>query len=190
MVDHFGILAPYYEHFIPARIPERLLALTSMPAGGLILDAGGGTGRIAQFFRDSASQVIIADQTFKMLVEAHKKDKIQPLCSWVERLPFPSGLFDRIIMVDAFHHVVDHSQTASELWRVLRPGGCLVIEEPDIDSFSVKLVAFLEKAALMRSHFLSPERIGSLFGMPGAHVHIEKNGSTTAWIVVAKGIIP
>jgi demethylmenaquinone methyltransferase/2-methoxy-6-polyprenyl-1,4-benzoquinol methylase len=47
--------------------------------------------------------------------------------------------------------------------RVLEPEGRSVIEEPDIRTFGVKLVALAEKILLMRSHFLSPIQIASLF---------------------------
>jgi len=40
--------------------------------------------------------------------------------------------FDRVLMVDALHHVVNQAETICELYRVLKPGGRLVIEEPDL----------------------------------------------------------
>ena len=61
-----------------------------------------------------------------------------------------------------------------------------MIEEPNIRSFGVKLIALFEKAALMRSHFLSPMQIADLFRMHDAHVQIEGEGSSSAWIVVVK----
>ena len=66
-------------------------------------------------------------------------------------------------MIDALHHVINQRQTGKELWRVLAPGGRLVIVEPDIHKFSVKMLALGEKLLLMRSHFLTGEEIGSLF---------------------------
>lgn len=150
-----------------------------------MLDAGGGTGRVAQFLRDRAAMVYVADQSLQMLREAQKKEGLQPVCSDTERMPFLNGSFDRIIMVDALHHVADQAATAEELWRILKPGGRIVIEEPDIRSFGVKLIALAEKLALMRSHFLAPLQIDGLFGSPDARVQVEDGGSTT-WIVIEK----
>lgn len=161
------------------------MALVNLPSDGVILDAGGGTGRVAQFFRTRAGQVVVADQTYKMLQEVHKKDGLQPVCSDVERMPFGNNTFDRIIMVDALHHVINQVSTANELWRLLKPGGLVVIEEPNILSFDVKLIALAEKIALMRSHFLSPRQIASLFRIHNTDAHIEVDGST-AWIVLLK----
>ena len=88
-------------------------------------------------------------------------------------------------MVDALHHVIDQAATARELWRVLKPGGRLVIEEPDIRTFSVKVVALVEKMALMRSHFLSPSQIASLFHFPDASPRLEQEGNN-AWVIIDK----
>lgn len=185
LLDHFGFLAPHYETFIPARLSQELLRLADLPARGFLLDAGGGTGRIAQFFLDQTDCVIVADQSLKMLQEAHKKAGVRPVCSLTERMPFADGSMARIIMVDALHHVANQPQTAVELWRILAPSGRIIIEEPDITRFSVKLMALAEKLALMRSHFLSPARIASLFRAPEAQVVIGRE-ATTAWITIIK----
>jgi demethylmenaquinone methyltransferase/2-methoxy-6-polyprenyl-1,4-benzoquinol methylase len=87
-------------------------------------------------------------------------------------------------MVDALHHVISQTETVHELYRVLKPDGRLVIEEPDLRTFAVKMIAVAEKLALMRSHFLGPQQIADLFP-PGASVSIiaEEN---TAWVIAEK----
>jgi ubiquinone/menaquinone biosynthesis C-methylase UbiE len=184
-IDHFSALAPFYEFFIHPGIPEKILTLADIPDNGTILDAGGGTGRVAQFLRGRAGLIVIADESFKMLREAGNKGGLTPICSHTEGLPFVNHSFERIIMVDAFHHVADQAGTINELWRVLKPGGRIVIEEPDVRSFGVKLLAVAEKAAFMRSHFLSPPQITSLFNYSNARTFIETVDSA-AWIIVDK----
>ncbi len=75
-------------------------------------------------------------------------------------------------MVDALHHVFNQRQTLAELWRVLAPGGRIVIIEPDIHKFAVKLIAVAEKILLMRSHFLPGEKIAALFANQNTHVRV------------------
>lgn len=186
LLDHFDLLAPLYETIIRPGDPQEICDRIGLPVSGALLDAGGGTGRVAQFLRGMAAPIVVADLSYKMLVEARRKAGLNPVCSHTERLPFPDGFFARVIMVDAFHHVCDQRRTAAELWRVLQPGGRLVIEEPDVRIFAVKLIAAGEKMALMRSHFLSPLLIADLFRHPDARVQVsaEKN---IAWIVAEKG---
>jgi len=184
-LDHFSILAPFYEFFIRPKNPEKISSLAHLPSDGIILDAGGGTGRVAQYFRAKAAQILVADESFKMLQEAQRKDGLQPVLSLTENLPFQSGTFDCIIMVDALHHVADQQKTVDELWRILRPGGRIIIEEPDIHFLGVKFIAIAEKLALMRSHFLSPQQILALFQGKSSMGRIELEDSL-AWIIVEK----
>jgi len=185
LLNHFDILAPFYERVIRPADPQALCARLRLPVPGALLDAGGGTGRAAQLLRGMAGRIVVADLSRRMLAEAVKKEGLNPVCALSETLPFPDGFFERILMVDAFHHVCSQVQTARELWRVLQPGGRLVIEEPDLDSFPVKLIALAEKLALMRSHILPSRRIADMFRFPGARLTVE-TGNHTAWIAVEK----
>ena len=185
LFDHFDVIAPIYDKVIGFRQPEAILKTADLPVDGRILDAGGGTGRVSGTLVGKANQIIVADLSFKMLKEASLKDGLQIVQSHSEFLPFPDNFFERVIMVDALHHVCDQRDTAVELWRVLKPGGRIVIEEPDVRTLAVKFVAFAEKIALMRSHFLSPIEIEKLFPFPGAVTSVNREGYT-AWVVVEK----
>jgi len=183
--DHFGFLAPIYEIFIPPKEPQEILRLAKFPISGAMLDAGGGTGRIAQFMKGKADPIVVMDLSLKMLSKVKAKTGLLPVCSQTEVLPFSNDAFTRIIMVDALHHVINQQHTIDELWRVLKPGGRIVIEEPDTRSFSVKLIAIGEKITLMRSHFLTPMNIVKLFKYSNAHVQLDI-GKSTVWVVAEK----
>ena len=187
ILNHFGFLAPIYDRLIKPKAPEYLWEFLQLPTDGLLLDAGGGTGRMAQFMLDKSEGVVLADLSMEMLKEARGKGELMWVCSHTEGFPFSDGSFSRILMVDALHHVCDQTETAFELWRVLEPGGYLVIEEPDLRTISVKLVAIAEKLALMRSHFLAPPDIAALFDFPDAEVHIQtEQDGFNAWVIVRK----
>ena len=183
--DHFDFLAPYYDRVISVPDTKYLEALLELPVDGALLDAGGGTGRIAQTLIDKAAEVFLVDSSVGMLQQAAGKGRISKICSYSEILPFEDGSFDRIIMIDAFHHVCNQEETASELWRVLKSGGKLIIEEPDITKFVVKIVAVAEKIALMRSHFINPESIAAMFSYDSARTSIFQE-NVNAWVVVEK----
>ena len=183
--DHFGIIAPFYDKTLPLRHAERMVNLAKLPVNGKLLDAGGGTGRIAQALRGYVSQAFVADLSFGMLSQAKSKDGLYLICSFSESLPIPDETFERIIMVDALHHVLDQEETAAELYRVLKPGGRIIIEEPDIGKFMVKLIAIAEKLFLMRSHFLSPQKIVQLFHPKVLHAQIIRDGYS-AWVIIDK----
>jgi len=165
--EHFDFLAPLYDHVIHAPDTDALLDLLDPQPSDNLLDAGGGTGRIARKIAGNFRSVVITDASMPMLRQAQDNGLALFSC-YSESMPFIDGSFSKIIMVDALHHIFDHQQTLAELWRVLAPSGTLVIEEPDIRLFGVKLLALAEKLALFRSHFLSAERISVILKDLGA----------------------
>lgn len=172
MIDHFDLLAPIYDWVIPAPDPERLRELLHLPTRGRLLEAGGGTGRVASLLAPLVGTLVLNDLSAPMLREAQAKGTLHPAQSYVERLPFPDACFSRVLAVDAFHHFHDHRAALGELLRVLETGGRLVIEEPDITRVPVKAVALLEKLTLMRSHFFSAERIQALMREHGVEAQV------------------
>jgi ubiquinone/menaquinone biosynthesis C-methylase UbiE len=187
-LDHFDLLAPFYDRLIRYNNPEKLINLIRLPQQGNILDAGGGTGRVSQWFNNTHSKIVVLDISHAMLQQAMMKNGLTSVCSTTERLPFAGSSFDRIIMVDAMHHVFDQEITVHEMWRLLKPGGRIVIEEPNINVFAVKLVAFAEKLALMRSRFLQAEQIASFFPSQESKITLEEE-SYHSWIIVDKLIV-
>lgn len=185
MPFHFDLIASIYDRLLPSPDPELWIDLLRLPARRL-LDAGGGTGRVAYELRRLATQVVVSDLSHRMLLQARRKGGLQPLAADVVHLPFPDACFDRVLIADAFHHFHRQEAALRELLRVLAPGGRLVIKEPDLRRLAVKGVALMEKALLMRSRFLSPEALCQLAEKCGAKASIGRRQRFLAWIVVEK----
>lgn len=184
-LNHFDLIAPIYDRFLSPPEEGTLLRLLNLPDKGKILDAAGGTGRIAQFLIGDERLVVVQDYSHKMLFQTKGKEDIKAVASETEDLPFPDQGFDRIVIVDAYHHLRDQQASLRELWRVLKEDGVLVVEEPDIRRWAVKFVALAEKLALMRSHFYSPSAIAASLQSLGAETRIVTEG-VNAWIIASK----
>jgi ubiquinone/menaquinone biosynthesis C-methylase UbiE len=184
-VNHFDWLAPLYDRVIQPPDHDKLRELLRLPIDGRLLDAGGGTGRIAAQLQGQTGQIVVADGSLPMLAVALEKACCAVAGSHTEQLPFPDGTFQRVIVVDAYHHLADQAASLGEFWRVLAPGGRLVIEEPDIHNFGVKLVALAEKLTFFRSHFVPAERIGDDLQVLGAKTEIHRVGHNV-WVVGLK----
>jgi demethylmenaquinone methyltransferase/2-methoxy-6-polyprenyl-1,4-benzoquinol methylase len=121
-----------------------------------------------------------------MLREAHAKPLPRIVQAASHFLPFPDEYFDRVLVVDALHHFDHQGEVIKDLLRVLKPGGRLLIEEPDIRKFRAKMIWVMEKFLLMKSVFCRPEEIKSMVEMYGGSARIEEDEFFTAWVIVDK----
>jgi demethylmenaquinone methyltransferase/2-methoxy-6-polyprenyl-1,4-benzoquinol methylase len=183
-VRHFDLIAPVYDRLMIPAFPQRLRSLLKLPVSGRMLDAGGGTGRVSAGLQGLVGQLVICDISLPMLTRARVKRGLTPVNARAEQLPFGDAAFDRILVVDALHHFQHPAGVLTELMRLLKPGGRMVIEEPDIRRKLVKLVALAEKLALMRSRFYPAEEIARIIRSAGGRTRIERDRRFAAWVVV------
>ena len=103
-----------------------------------LLDVAGGTGDIAFKFLDRVplSEVTVLDMTEKMLIEGKKraeakkfKDKLNWVCGDALNLPFKDNIFDAYTISFGIRNVTDIPKALSEAYRVLKPGGRMLVLE-------------------------------------------------------------
>lgn len=186
MLRHFDIIASLYDRLVGAPDVRRLRALLRLQGGGLLLDAGGGTGRVSAYFSSLVDHVVVCDLSIHMLRQAEKKRELFPVRAHTERLPFRDGAFERILVVDALHHFCDRQRALTELLRVLKKGGRMVIEEPDFDRPVTKVIAALEKLAFMGSRFLSASTLSAMVVGEGYCARVAHKDSFRLWFTIDK----
>lgn len=106
--------------------------------GQKLLDVAGGTGDIAFRFlkRAGHGEAVVLDLTESMLVEGRKRAEAETLSdqiSWVVgdamALPFEANTFDTYTISFGIRNVTRIPDALSEAFRVLRPGGRLMVLE-------------------------------------------------------------
>lgn len=182
---HFNWIAPFYDRVFGRMNHNVLLSHLQAEPNQWVLDIGGGTGRVAQTLAKISAHVIVVDPSPNMLQGTRRKGLLATR-ALAEQLPFHTDSIDRIYVVDAFHHFADQPLAASEMIRVLRPGGRLVIEEPDLRRLSVKAIALAEKLALMQSNFYTPPDLATLFEAQGARLLAIDADQISALVVLTK----
>lgn len=106
--------------------------------GQRLLDVAGGTGDVAFRFlgRAAGATAVVCDLTELMLVEGRKRaeaEKMADRLDWVVgdamALPFPDAGFDTYTISFGIRNVTRIADALAEAYRVLRPGGRLMVLE-------------------------------------------------------------
>ena len=118
---------------------ESMLDWLAPRRGQSLIDVAGGTGDIAFNFikrAKSGANATILDLTESMMIEGKKKtidlpeeSKINWVCGDAMRMPFSDSTFDVYTISFGIRNVTNISKTLSEAYRVLKPGGRLMILE-------------------------------------------------------------
>jgi len=98
------------------------------PTPRAVLEVGCGTGHWLELLTAQGHFVHGVDRAPGMLARAREKlpEALLTLAA-AEALPFHSGVFDRLLIINALHHFTQPAHALEEARRVLTPGGKLMI---------------------------------------------------------------
>jgi ArsR family transcriptional regulator len=99
----------------------------------VIADLGAGDGSFALLLAQAATRVIAVDSSQKMLDVAseqalrHGVRNVEFRLGDMEELPIDDGAVDLIFFSQSLHHAGHPERAVREAWRILRPGGRIVV---------------------------------------------------------------
>jgi SAM-dependent methyltransferase len=119
----------------------------------VVLDAGCGLGRhLRQLARvpglkifgidRSAGALSVTMNSMDTMPDALSKDYLVSVAD-INRLPFADASFDCVICSEVLEHIPDHQNAISELDRILKPQGTLVVSVPRY--FAERICWFISK---------------------------------------------
>jgi ubiquinone/menaquinone biosynthesis C-methylase UbiE len=145
-----------------------LLEMVGPRRGEQILDVGCGTGIFTRDLLAAGAQVTGLELSLPMLRCAGKKASGLPF-SMVQGdlrgLPFAGRSFDKTVSVTAIEFVEDARAAVTELFRVTRPGGLIVVAcLNSLSPWAVRRKAAAREghAIFQHARFRSPEEMASL----------------------------
>lgn len=171
---YFDRVARVYDYVVPPAPAGPLgdaLALADGPVDR-VLDVGGGTGRAAKAV--SAADRVVVDVSPGMLrrvpVGVHR------VLGSATDLPVADGVADAVLVVDALHHMPAQGRVVAESYRVLRPGGVLVVREVDPTTVRGRLFAAAEHALGLASTFPTIEELRGRLDAAGFEARVLDTG--------------
>lgn len=141
------------------------IEMSGVRAGQRVLDIAGGTGDLAAKFSElvgNTGEVVLADINESMLEVGRERlvdrgilNNVSYVQANAEELPFPNNHFDCITIAFGLRNVTDKDAALRSMYRVLKPGGRLLILEfsrpvvpglgPIYDTYSFRLLPLMGK---------------------------------------------
>jgi ubiquinone/menaquinone biosynthesis C-methylase UbiE len=163
-------------------IAERLKPY--VPPGGVFADLGGGTGDLGAGVAPLLdARVIIVDPTPQMLLRVDPHPWVSTRLASAERLPFPPGYLDAVLCSDSFHHFRDQETAIKEIHRVVRPGGGVLMLEPEARPGVSRLVLSLERLLGEPGAWLTAAGLEAMLATHGI-VGISRRQTKTSYLFV------
>jgi 2-polyprenyl-3-methyl-5-hydroxy-6-metoxy-1,4-benzoquinol methylase len=172
---------------IYAAVEARLQALG---AQGDLLDFGAGTGHLTlQLQQSGRFHSVTGADLYPRGADLPRE------IAWIEgdlnhRLPSPPASFDTIVAAEVIEHLENPRAVGRELFRLLRPGGLLVMSTPNNESVRALV------ALLVRGHFVFfgessyPAHITALTGIDLARILTEAGFTGVELTYTDSGGIP
>lgn len=111
-----------------------LAANLDVPRGAAVVDLGGGSGWAGELLSRFGFVPIVADVSLPLLRLAKRRfDGTRPghvTVADMTALPLRDASVAAVLAIDALHHVEDLDGVLREAYRVLAPGGSLLLAEP------------------------------------------------------------
>ncbi len=160
--------------------------------GGTVLDIGCGPGVFTDRLSQLKCRTYGVDLSQKMAALAQNRGF--PLSIFmvggIIQLPFKDSSFDSVLCSGVLEYLTDVEPAIKEMFRVLKPGGRLIVTFPNksswlnlLDQFSRRLIRFLQRLNLpVEKHinpdyspgYLSPRRLNRLLNQNGFVVEAVK----------------
>lgn len=108
----------------------------------LVLDAGCGTGRATERLTQRGASVVALDLGFQLVNRTRARVRCAPVLGSVLACPFPPDSFDIVFSTEVIEHTPAPLDAVSELCRLVKPGGYLVLSTPNwLWQFPVRLAS-------------------------------------------------
>jgi ubiquinone/menaquinone biosynthesis C-methylase UbiE len=117
-----------YERHEYHGVRQAVVEFVASAAAASVLEVGCGTGHWLAELATIGARVAGVDLSRGMLLHARDVAIHSILLQGrAEQLPYASATFDRVICINALHHLVDGATFFREAIRVIRPGGGLLV---------------------------------------------------------------
>lgn len=155
---HYDRFMEFFKAYKLAYIKEAL----ALHGDEVIVDFGGGTGRLAHYLSSHCMQIHVLDESTGMLSHVQKQNNVFPILGNALETPFDHDSIDVAILSDVLHHVAKQQHLITEIARILKPQGKLLILDFERKHYKTRLLKWFEYFVFGKLWYRSSEEVLSL----------------------------
>lgn len=161
----FDRVFKYYDSFINQfgfNKMNEIKAALELHGDEVVIDIGGGTGRLAEYISGSCKVVYVLDESKGMLSKVQANAKVIPILGDALDTTFDSSSIDVVIMSDTLHHIENQTRLIEEIYRILKKDGKLLILDFEKKHIKTKILRAFECILFGKLYFRTGKEVINL----------------------------
>lgn len=164
-LKEFDRVHKYYDSFIKLfnlNKMDEIRDVLELQGNEVVIDIGGGTGRLAEYLSQSCRVVYVLDESKGMLSKVRANSRVVTTLGNALDAPFDSNWADVVVISDVLHHIENQSALIEEISRVLKKDGKLLILDFEKKHIKTKILRAFEYILFGRLYFRTSKEVVSL----------------------------
>ncbi|MDR7855970.1 class I SAM-dependent methyltransferase [Tissierella sp.] len=128
----------------------------------IVLDIGGGTGKLAEYICKDCKIVYVLDESKGMLTKVEANTRVAPVLGDALNTNFENNSMDIVILSDILHHIENQQRLIEEIHRVLKKNGKLIILDFEKNHIKTKILKAFEFTLFGRLYFRTSKDVINL----------------------------
>jgi ubiquinone/menaquinone biosynthesis C-methylase UbiE len=193
MIFDFNLVADYYDEYYNSNFGRKVDFVEKRRVKKFIeqipiksaLEIGCGTGHWTQFFIDNGFRLTAIDVSENMINKAREKNLngVEFSIKNIEEIDYPDNYFENVFAITSLEFVDNRGKAFEQIYRILKPGGYLLIGCLNINSYLGKTKN--SNKVFKNANFFDEKQLQEIlskFGIPqiGASALITENSDEIA----------
>ena len=148
-LSHYLKLEPYLKN----AFHKQVKTIKKYKPRGKVLEIGSGMGYMMELLED-ASFSVKGIEPADSLVKYSRKKKLDVTKGYFEKIKMDPSSFDVVVINHVLEHIKDPVNFLEKIKRVLKPGGILFLQVPNIGSYEARIMKEKWSYVVPEDHYL------------------------------------